>query len=406
MAGAAPLAMRRVVCPFCALGCDDLTVERTEDGLRVTGGCAEGRERIERPPAFADPSAEGRVVTLQEAAARAAEILRGARLPLIAGLGTDVAGVRAALALADRCGGVVDHMGSAGLMRNLRVLQDTGTFTTTLSEVRSRADLFLLVGSDPADRAPRLVERILDGSPPLTGGTRRAVRIGPPGGDGSFEVIACETADLPASVATLRALARGAVISGAPDGLPEIADALKGAAYGVVSWDASAFADPWGELVVEALVGLIRDLNATGGTRTAGLPLAGGDGLVGAGQVCAWQAGWPLRTAFTAEGPAHDPVLHSAERLLASGEADALVWVSAFREIPPPETGLPTILVATPGTDAAGAAVWIPVGTPGLDHGGRLFRMDGVVALPLTALRDSPLPSATQVLAEIEAALA
>ena len=32
--------------------------------------------------------------------------------------------------------------------------------------------------------------------------------------------------------------------------------------------------------------------------------------------------------------------------------------------------------------------VHIPVGTPGIDHAGEIFRTDGVVALPLAALRD------------------
>ena len=39
-----------------------------------------------------------------------------------------------------------------------------------------------------------------------------------------------------------------------------------------------------------------------------------------------------------------------------------------------------------------GSTVAIPVGTPGLDHAGSVYRMDGVVSLPLRALRDAGLP--------------
>ena len=49
--------------------------------------------------------------------------------------------------------------------------------------------------------------------------------------------------------------------------------------------------------------------------------------------------------------------------------------------------------------------VFIPVGTPGIDHAGRTFRTDSVVAVPLQKLRDSGLPSTFDVLTAVEQAL-
>jgi formylmethanofuran dehydrogenase subunit B len=49
--------------------------------------------------------------------------------------------------------------------------------------------------------------------------------------------------------------------------------------------------------------------------------------------------------------------------------------------------------------------VFIPVGTPGIDHAGHMYRCDNVVAMPLYKLRDSGLPTAAMVLAAIEAKL-
>jgi formylmethanofuran dehydrogenase subunit B len=49
--------------------------------------------------------------------------------------------------------------------------------------------------------------------------------------------------------------------------------------------------------------------------------------------------------------------------------------------------------------------VYVPVGTPGLDHAGHLFRGDRVVALPLRQLRPSSLPSAAEAIAAIQTAL-
>src|SRR5437867_1883879 len=104
-----------VACPFCGLACDDLRV-RIADGKAevVEKGCARsitlfGREPPgESAPAFVD----GKPATLVEAIARATQILRQSNQPVVGGLATDVAGMRAALELAEHLGAVVDHMGS------------------------------------------------------------------------------------------------------------------------------------------------------------------------------------------------------------------------------------------------------------------------------------------------------
>jgi len=69
-----------------------------------------------------------------------------------------------------------------------------------------------------------------------------------------------------------------------------------------------------------------------------------------------------------------------------------------------PETKCPTIVLGGPRS-AVDADVFIPVGTPGVDHPGNLFRTDSVVSLPLKAVRESPLPSAATVLHRIIEAL-
>jgi formylmethanofuran dehydrogenase subunit B len=49
--------------------------------------------------------------------------------------------------------------------------------------------------------------------------------------------------------------------------------------------------------------------------------------------------------------------------------------------------------------------VFIPVGTPGIDHAGHAYRLDNVVAIRLKKLRDAGLPSTAEVLTAIEQAL-
>ena len=93
--------------------------------------------------------------------------------------------------------------------------------------------------------------------------------------------------------------------------------------------------------------------------------------------------------------------------MLANGEADALVWVQAFNVTSvPPVTELPSIVVARSGmVFDKQPDVFIPVGTPGIDHAGHAYRLDNVVAIRLKKLRESGLPSTADVLNAIEQAL-
>jgi formylmethanofuran dehydrogenase subunit B len=71
-----------------------------------------------------------------------------------------------------------------------------------------------------------------------------------------------------------------------------------------------------------------------------------------------------------------------------------------------PDVVLPTIALLRPGNTVPRAVdVLIPVGTPGLDHDGAVYRTDSVVSLPVRRLREAGLPSAADVLRGIAARL-
>jgi formylmethanofuran dehydrogenase subunit B len=93
--------------------------------------------------------------------------------------------------------------------------------------------------------------------------------------------------------------------------------------------------------------------------------------------------------------------------MLGRGEVDALVWITSFSPGRTPPAGeMATIVLGPPAMRLEREpAVFIAVGTPGVDHTGHMFRTDRVVALPLRRLRASGLPSAADALAAIEAAL-
>lgn len=396
-------------CPFCGLVCDDLRVRAEASGVRVEHpDCARARGLFD-VPATRQSRIGGQPVETIAALRTAAAVLAQARRPLIGGLACDVAGQRAALDLAERVGGVVEHMNGAAQFRNWLAFQDGGWMTTTLSEVRNRADLIVFAGTD-ASRFPRFFERCVDADSQFGPLERTVVTLGaaPAGGRGVAHAI--ERTELAALFADLRIRLAGR--AGAPNGvggisagaLDALLAAMKAARYGVLAWNAAELDFPHADLTVQAMVELVRDLNRD--TRWAGLPLGGSDGDVSASQVCTWRTGYPLRVGFEPAGPRYEPLLFEASRLLAAGEADALLWIAAFDPArTPPETACPRIVLGRPDMrlDAPGPRdVFIPVAVPGVHHAGMLHRMDGVVSLPLQGPASSALFSAAQALAAIQ----
>jgi formylmethanofuran dehydrogenase subunit B len=138
--------------------------------------------------------------------------------------------------------------------------------------------------------------------------------------------------------------------------------------------------------------------------------LGGGDGAATVNQVFTWLSGLPLRTRAGPRGLEHEPLCFDAARLLADGAVDALLWLSSFDATSaPPSTELPLIVLGHPQLAAScqrAGSVFIPVSTPGIGSAGHLFRTDGVVLLPLFAVRDDGLPSAAEVITQITRELA
>ncbi len=440
--------------PFCGILNDDLRIERTGTKLKVlnenSAQSAAGFER-ELPPAT--PLVDGKKVSLEEAIAAAAGLIRQSQLPLYGGLATDVDGVRAVVSIADKSGGVVDHALSEAQFRNFDVLQRSGWMMSTLTEARNRADLFVIVGTDVHKLHTRFFERIV--CPPDSmfdepAAKRTVVFIGE-GLDtsgavgtrvGDVVTLPCKQESLLDVLLALRARLRGADLTqpaadksaapkrtglfasllgqdrATPEPTPEkdiagvkiadidaLAERCKTAHYGVMVWAPPGLNFPEADLTVQAICETVRDLNET--TRFAGLSLGGNEGAVTAAAVSGWQTGYPSRVSFASGAPDYDSYRHSIGRMLADDEGDLLVWIASFSpHIVPPETKLPTVVIGTPGLQLKQQPkVFIPVGTPGVDHAGLLVRCDNVVTLPLKDLNRSQLPRAADVLAAIQAAL-
>lgn len=394
---------QNVACPFCGLGCDDLEITVEQGRVSVAAnGCPISN------PAFASgevndtPKIDGASTSFDEAVSAAARVLTKARNPLFDGMGCDVAGMRAVLKLAERIGGAVEPANSERMLRNFLTLQDSGLLSTTLSEVRNRADLIVIAGADIAMRFPRFFERCLQPPDTLFEPTREIIYLGEGAVPPQAEVIACANDRLGEVAQALRALSAGVKLAASEIAgieaakLGELARRMKGARYGVLVWTAAGFDFPHAELTVQALAQLVKDLNRE--TRFSALPLGGGNGDITAAQVATWQTGYPLRIDFGGGYARYDPYSRPRD------EADALVWISSFfSDLPAPQSRAPIIALHRAGMKFGNAPhISIPVGTPSIDHSGHVFRTDNVVAIRLKKLRESKLPSTAQAIAAIE----
>jgi formylmethanofuran dehydrogenase subunit B len=406
-------------CPFCPLACDHLAVRAEGQTLALDGGeCARAAHalaRFEATPTVVAPEVDGNACDLEHAVAAAAALLAASRQPLLAGLGTDVAGARALYPLACATGAIADAAGGDALMQGLRALQDRGQFTTTLAEVRTRADLIVFVGGVPLDAAPLIAERCGLGDPQV--GERHVVVLGaspgdPPADWHTMPAVSVESLSLHGDLfRTLNALGAALAqrrVDGAAPALSALAQRLRSARYAVLI-GAPQRLPAHGALLIEAVHRIVGELNRS--TRAAALWIGGADGSATANQVFTWLSGLPLRSRAGPRGLEHEPLMFDTTRLLADRAVDALLWVSSFGTgAAPPVTELPLVALVHPALVAAcrrpgRPTVLIPVSTPGIGCSGHLFRTDGTVLMPLAAARPDALPTVAEVARRIQRAL-
>jgi len=414
-----------VTCPACGLLCDDISIKALADGnLKVSqNACAKSIQFFERPIRLSEPKIAGKTVSPDAAIAKASELLARSAHPLIAGLGAEVQGMRAIMSLADHIGASLDHMNSTASLRNTLVIQNSGWQVCTLTEVRNRVDLLVIIGTDVVSLFPRFFERVVWNKESMfdqdtssreivyLGGSNinTAPGISPDGRKPT--VLPCDQARLPEVVATLRALVAGKklvaeeVAGIAVSDLAKLAERLHAAKYSVIAWAAAALDFPHAELTVQNIAETVVTLNKK--TRSSGLPLAGNEADLTANQVSTWTSGYPVRNSFIHSYPEYSPYQFGTEQLLDNNEADVLVWISSLNpEKLPPTSKLPTIVIGHPDLQLTSEPdVFIPVGIPGIDQKGTMFRSDNVVSLPLSQLRNTALPSLQSVIAAIEASV-
>jgi formylmethanofuran dehydrogenase subunit B len=410
---------RAATCAGCGCGCDDIEVAVADGALEdAARTCPIGDAWFAERAGDAPPVArvDGREVDFADAVEASAAIVREARLPLVFGLGgTDCESQRAAGALAEAIGAVIDPVGPEVDGAAGAASQAIGVSTATFGDVRDRAEVVVAWRADPAESNPRLLPRLrLDRAGRAAERTLVVVEVqrtatadeadefielSP---DLDFEALWAMRA-LVCDVPLERDLAARLPL----DALERLAGRLRACTYAAVLHDPGLAG---GYLNALAVTALVRDLARV--THVIALPLRREAGARGAEDVLAWQTGYPAAVSFARGHPRAQPGEFSAADLLERGEADAalIVGFDALRHMPPTAADhlrrIPTIVVDPRATEtAAAASVAFGTAAAGVHREGTAHRMDGV---PVT-LR-APLPSERagdgDVLAAIKARVA
>ncbi len=412
-----------VTCLACGCLCDDLVVRTLANKIvAIEKACNIGRDwflnnpsREGSPPATID----GQPSTVEAALARAAEVFRRSKAPLLlvsSNVNNEVAS--SALALADQIGATVDAIGDLSSEQALRALQRVGRVSASLGEVKNRADTVVFWGVDPVVTHPRHWERYsVEPKGRFVPGGREDRHVlviddrETATAQKSDEFLPIPTSHWFEVLWVLRALLRGARLDPGRveattgkslDSLQSLAERLKKARYGAWFVDSRLAREGGGTAAVEAALALVRDLNTY--TRFVILDLSAPGNPTGATAVRTWQTGFASSVSLAQGFPESIPAVTSAAPLLEQGAVDAVLVIG--ENLPPQgissQPTIPTIVIAPNATKNTGAgAVALDSATPGIEAGGTVIRCDGI-ALPLRPPLRSTRPSASDLLKKLQ----
>ena len=338
-----------------------------------------------------------RGVPVAEAAKHAAGLLVTSLCPVFS-LDTDVHGTRAAIALAQRTGAAYDQLGGAAVARETAQYTDKGGMFIAPGEVRRRADVVVIAGELPAAHYD-LIAELANTAPDLDGGTgkRQFFLIGadtPAPGNIKATRLSCD-GGLDATLAALRAQCAGRKTAHGVDNFGSFAEALAGAKFPAFTFCGQSL----GALGLEMVQGLIADINRK--HRASALHLPASENGWGSVQASTWTSGFPLRTGLARGYAEFDPWRFDVARMIAEGEADLHLVVSADAGQVPAHEGLALVALARTDKPVAGAAVTIAIGTPGIDHDAVVYSSRIGTLAAVEAKASSELPSAAAVLRQI-----
>ncbi len=451
-----------VTCPICGCLCDDIEVTVVENEVvKVKNGCAvceakylgyKSKHRIRQPLIRKD----GKFVAapMKEAIHKAAEILANANYPILYGWSsTNCEAQRVGVELAEEVGGVLDNTAVVCHGPSLMGSQEVGIPTSTLGQIRHRADVIIYWGCDPWSAHPRHLERYTSftegrfedsewksyinkvkaaaGKKKLLSARRVATKQQrdtvaesvvlnkPPKTlqkEGRKLIVIDVRKSMTAEMAdyflkvepnkdyelmqAIRAMVKDEEldvdqVAGIPvEYLKEVVDTLVNCKFGVIFFGMGLTQSAGKFRNIEIAISLTRDLNMR--TKFLIMPMRGHFNVSGANIVFAWQSGYSFGVDFSLGYPRYNPGETTSMDVLLRGESDAALVIASDPGATFPKKAIQhmvkhPLIVIDPHMNPTAMLgdIVFPSAFVGIEVEGTAYRMDNV-PLPLKKVVEPP----------------
>lgn len=382
------------VCTGCALLCDDIEIEVTDNKLsKVNNACLKGVARLKECDEPAECKIDGSNVSIDEAIKEAASILKNASNPLIFGMGNSTTGAqKKAIELAKRTNAYIDDTSSFCQGPVIEAIFGDRIRTCTLDEVKDYADVIIYWGADPSNSHPRHLSKYTyfpRGKERQRGWEedRTAICIDVRKsdtaiicGDKFYQIPPQADEELvDALISALSGKVPKVSFGMGPKKILELANLLKKAKFGVICVGLGLI---YSLPDVEPLVRLLGKLNEVSNFHL--IPMVGQYNMRGFDHNLHEETGYINRLRFLESGVEHGPQCSVVE-LLRTKSVDAALVIgsdpmsSLPGSIAKELTDIPVVTIDPCMTMTSGKAkVSIASATSGAECGGTAIRMDGV----------------------------
>ena len=416
--------VKNATCTFCGCVCDDMELHVDLDEkkiIKAKNACVLGRAWFaEHTIDESAPAAmiDGKEVSVEEAIEEAAQTLANAKFPITYGLSdTTCEAQRQAVAVTDIIKGNIDTTTSVCHGPSGLAFQGVGESTSTLGEVKNRADLVIYWGGNPAESHPRHFGRYAV--------TPKGMFT--PGGKKDRTVVLVDVRKTKSSPVAdilikpkigkdfevlwaLRALVKGKTISadieeetGVPlEQLEDLTERMKNCRFGVIFFGMGVTMSRGRHFNSGALLALATDLNEF--THFVAKPARGHGNVTGADNVVSWQTGYPFGVNFSRGYPRFNPGEFTTVDTLSNGHADAAMVIASDPASNFPKKAIehlksiPVICLDTKPTETSkDAHVAFRTSTYGINTSGTAYRMDDV-PITLRPAFESPFPDDESIL--------
>ncbi len=405
---------REFVCPFCSLLCDDISITDENNRFRVQN--LKNKTCLKKIESFNTtkksillPKINGKNGTLTNAINKSKLLINRSNEIGILNSGADMDSIRSAINLSSQTGANFDHINSKYFFDNMNIVQRSGYVATTLMELKNRSDTILIFGDKVIQKSPRLFEKyIFPDSALFSKANKRKVFLIGKFSENEIKIlknksqitnIKLDLKLIPKLLQIISSQENGEKIKISKKVLDEIKLTMKKSKYISAIWSSSDFYKTgFSGSIVKSITKFICDLNSY--TRAVCLPIAGNLGDPTSAQVSTWLTGFPTRFKSINGLFQHDREAHDVLKLINNNEIDLVIHINCLSsEKIYINKKIKNIVIGHPDTSFSSTPdIFIPVGIPGIDYKGIMYRTDNVVSMALKNVRKINLPSPKQVL--------